>query len=235
MTKPSEISHVLFDLDGTLVDSLPGIEFATRRALDSLGITSPPYHLRSLIGPPIRDILETVSGIHAPERLTELELAFRAAYDSDGWLKTLLFPEVRETLESLVADGLRCFVITNKPRVPTERILSHLRLAEYFASVLCPDHREPAYQSKAEAAMEVRTQNGLRGGNMLFVGDSLDDAQAAHACGCEFAAIGYGYGTASSQSAFPVHCVATRFSQLRDLLFPLAQDTQSTARDSLHL
>jgi phosphoglycolate phosphatase len=235
MTNPGQISHVLLDLDGTLVDSLPGIEYATARALDSLGITPPPFHLRSLIGPPIRDILATVSGIQSPARLTELELAFRAAYDSDGWLKTLLFPDVRETLASLVSSGLSCFVITNKPRVSTERILSHLRLSEYLTAVLSPDHRVPAYKTKAEAASEILTLHRLRGGNMLFVGDSLDDAQAAHACGCQFAAISYGYGTACSQSAYPVHCVVARFSQLRDLLFPAAHDKQSTATGSLSL
>jgi phosphoglycolate phosphatase len=224
MTNPSQINHVLFDLDGTLVDSLPGIEFATRRALDSLGVKPPPYDIRSLIGPPIRDILETASGIHSPQRLTELECAFRVAYDSEGWRKTLLFPQVRETLEVLFSSGIRCFVITNKPRVPTERILSHLELSAYFTGVLCPDHRQPAFRIKAEAALDVRSQYGLRAEDMLIVGDSLDDAHAAQACGCAFAAVDYGYGAAAAQDAYPAHFVLARFSHLLDLLSLSTQD-----------
>jgi phosphoglycolate phosphatase-like HAD superfamily hydrolase len=93
--------------------------------------------------------------------------------------------------------------------------------------VLCPDHRQPAFLTKAEAALEIRSRYGLRGEAMLLAGDSRDDAHAAHTCGCAFAAIEYGYGAAATQRDYPVHFVAGRIGQLLELLFPLERDMPS--------
>jgi phosphoglycolate phosphatase len=149
-----------------------------------------------------------------PGELDELEKAFRAVYDGGAWKMAALFPEVGETLAALVDRGSRLFVITNKPRVPAERILAHLGVLPLLAAVYSPDHRQPAFKTKAEALSQLQADWCIDCERMLLVGDSTDDAHAAASSGCQFAGVEYGYGMACSQMEYPVHLKLRAFGEL---------------------
>src|SRR5437870_1611955 len=83
---------IFFDLDGTLLDSLPGIAFSIEKAFEACSLSMRPIDLREAIGPPIRKILSLDALSESESDLDLLERAFRVSYDSDGWQKTLLFP-----------------------------------------------------------------------------------------------------------------------------------------------
>ena len=193
------IDAVIFDLDGTLVDSVPGIEYAAAAAWAAVQPGPPCPPLRSLIGPPIREIFHQVLPGADSATLTALEGAFRNIYDLDGWKKTVAYPDVPETLASLTASGVQCFGVTNKPGLPTQRILEQCGLKAYFRAFLSPDSRKPPFASKAEAVASLLTEHGLDPARTLFMGDSVDDALAARACGLSFAAVRSGYGHAHLQ------------------------------------
>ena len=200
---------VLFDLDGTLVDSAPGIEYAITLAVKDVMPERPwpAGRLRSLIGPPIRKIVEKgLPGLPA-ESYDELVRQFRTVYDRAGWRRTVLYDGVAHTLGCLKQGGVRLFVITNKPKAPTEQILDDLGLSSHFEAAVCPDSRQPPFESKAEAADELIAGYGLDVNATLFVGDSGDDARAAQACGVRFAAAAYGYGDMGELSAQQPHAV----------------------------
>src|SRR5579872_788738 len=142
--------NYIFDLDGTLVDSLPGIEYAIDAALSQLRRRRRVPDLKTLIGPSIRSILQCVTGTTEEEELNELENCFRRHYDSEGWRKTVCYPGVCDTLQALHAQGKVLFVVTNKPRYVTEKILNLFAIRACFEDVLTPDSRVPAFGNKSE-------------------------------------------------------------------------------------
>src|SRR5262249_48841207 len=120
--------HAIFDLDGTLIDSLPGIAWSVNVALAACGLPESSRDLAPFIGPPIRSILESVSGATDTTLLNRLEQAFRRSYDSDGWRRTALKAGVGQTLRELIAGGLDLWLVTNKPALVTEKILNELTI-----------------------------------------------------------------------------------------------------------
>jgi len=212
------IDALIFDFDGTLVDSLPGIEYAVAAAWATVQPGPPCPSLRSLVGPPIRETFRQALPDADAATLTALERAFRNAYDSDGWQKTVVYPGVLETLAILTANGVQCFGVTNKPSLPTQRILEHCGLQVYFQAFLSPDSRIPLFASKSEAVAELLTQYSLDPARTLLMGDSVDDACVAQEWGLRFAAFAGGYGQAHQQTEVPVALVCTRFADVLQLI-----------------
>lgn len=201
------IENVLFDLDGTLVDSVPGIEYSAMAAVSAVIPQREELSLRRLIGPPVREVLRQALNCDEPGTLDELERRFRVSYDSEGWQKTVAYDGVAEVLFWLSRANVKSFVITNKPIIPTRKILGALGFAGYFEEVVSLNSREPPFLSKAEAAGYLITKHGLKTETTIFVGDSIDDARAAKLCDLRFAAAAYGYGRPHTQYELPVHIV----------------------------
>jgi phosphoglycolate phosphatase len=211
----SPVRNFIFDLDGTLVDSLPGIEWSVDLALESCGIRKRPLALRAFIGPPIRGILARAAGTSDEPTLDRLEKAFREIYDRAGWRRTRCEKGVRPMLAELQARGCGLWVATNKPALATGRILDNLKLADYFRAVVSPDTRKPAYHSKQEMLSALMAGSGLDAGECLMVGDTRLDAEAAALAGIACALVPHGYG-GSGDTPLPPAC--HRISGWNDLL-----------------
>lgn len=189
------MTDVVFDLDGTLVDSLPGIAWSIDAALAECGL--PPRtagrtdDLKALIGPPVRAILAAVTGLADGLELDRLLAAFRRSYDADGWRRTVLQPGALNTIERLREAGIRQWIVTNKPSFSTGLILEHLEIARFFEDVVCRDSRRPAFESKAEMLLSLQ----LPAATTIMVGDTAEDLHAAVAAGMECLLVPHGYGT----------------------------------------
>jgi len=179
------LQAALFDLDGTLVDSLPGIEFSVDSAIAGLGLPVRDRDLRRLIGPPIREIFGHLLPQIGEPQLSNLEAAFRASYDSFGWQKTLLYENVAFILEKLSCAGIRLFVVTNKPTFATGQILEALGIRHFFETVLCRDGRTPRFTSKTEMLKELVHVFDLQRDDCLYIGDTYDDYLAGMESGVQ--------------------------------------------------
>jgi phosphoglycolate phosphatase len=179
----NRLREVIFDLDGTLLDSLPGIEWSVRQACAACGIAAPRQSLRPYLGPPIRSILRSAAGVSAPDKLDRLERAFRVSYDGAGWRMTTCFDGAPAALDRLRRQGLRLWVATNKPARATGKILRELQIDALFEEIACRDSRTPPFLSKAELLIDLVERRGLRRAHCLMIGDTGEDGQAAAAAG----------------------------------------------------
>lgn len=208
---------LLFDLDGTLLDSLPGIEFSVRAAFRACHLPEPQQSLRALIGPPIRNILARAGQIDDPNTLDALEQAFRASYDSEGWQQTPCFPDAVDVLATLRGSGRRLFVISNKPRPISLQILESARLLDLFESIVTRDSRQPPWPGKPAMIEFLLADRKIFGDNCVLVGDTMEDASAAETAGVSFICMAHGYGEVLPASV-PVACTLDGFSQFLPLL-----------------
>ena len=210
-----QIENILFDLDGTLIDSVGGIQFAIEGAIGSVlpDLKIPNFKLS--IGPPIRELLEQGLTDVKPEVLDEIVRRFREIYDQDGWKQSVSYEGVDSTLELLQQLQVKQWIVTNKPILPTRKIINHLNLSRFFRDVFSPDCYTPHFPSKADMVVALIDQYGLNPDTTLLVGDSCDDALAASSSKIAFAAATYGYGRVHLISDLPI---TYQLSQFTDIL-----------------
>ncbi len=197
---------ILFDLDGTLLDSLPGIEHAILEAFSVCGLEVGERNLRSLIGPPIRTILSRMcspADSATEQQLDQLEHAFRRNYDDLGWRRTAHFPDVVEVLRQLSSHGKRLFIVSNKPRQVSLKILEAEGTVGLFEDIVTRDTRRPHYESKQEMIASLVESKRLQPANCLMVGDTMEDGEAAAHTGMPFCLVTYGYGDVPFESSIP--------------------------------
>ncbi len=209
---------ILFDLDGTLVDSLPGIEFSVGEAFSQCNLPLAKKGLRELIGPPIRTILSRAGDVLEEGTLNALEHAFRVSYDAEGWRKTTCFPDVNGVLRMMHERGHRLFVLSNKPRHASLQILEREGILQYFDLVLTRDSRSPKYAGKEEMIGALLAERGIIEKDCVMVGDTAEDAKAAAAAGIKYIQMTHGYGAAGQLSALPVALTIDSFSQFLPLI-----------------
>lgn len=213
---------ILFDLDGTLIDSSPGILASFARVLAAHGLQAAVPLEASLIGPPLAVTLRRISGIGDAALLARLVEAFKQDYDTAGYRDTRAFDGVAEGLARLAGAGAQLFIVTNKRIVPTLKILESLGLARHFTGVHTRDETEPMAPSKAAVTQRVLVRHGIDPRNACFVGDSDEDAAAARDNGLRFIHATYGYGAAGIQSR--PDAVLEQFARLSDLIAALPRE-----------
>jgi len=186
--------NILFDLDGTLIDSLPGIEETLLATLQSLG--ADPVSLqafRPLVGYP----LETVFSILLGKEFPDLGLAvttYRTLYRELGLPQACPFDGIPEMLHALDAGARSLFVVTARNEAMAGRILENHGLDGHFISVR-GERAGDGRDCKADLVAEVLREFNLPAADTLMIGDRKFDAEAAVANGCFPVGVTYGYGT----------------------------------------
>lgn len=213
---------VMFDLDGTLIDSSGDLAVAANVMLDSLSLPAVTEgQVESWIGHGLdflvnRCLTRRMDGI-AEEDLFERGItAFRRAYLDSGFTRTTCLDGVPEILQALARADFSIALVTNKNTSPTRAVLDHLDLAEFFNAVVCGDTL-PVKKPDPGPIQHAMQLVGARVGWMI--GDSEVDATASVAAGIGFIAVQGGYGEQTDPSRFsgpPVKVVHS----LRELLDP---------------
>lgn len=193
---------VLFDLDGTLTDSRPGILRSTRYAFAQLSAHKgqrfelpPDAELSWIVGPPIRQNFAKLAG---SENVDSLVAFYRERYAAIGAFENEVYPGVPETLDALIATGARLYVATSKNRRDAERILAHFGLADRFQGVYGA-RDDGGHADKTELLSHLLAEQGLnptRNG-MAMVGDRKYDMIGARNVGVAALGALWGYGDAT--------------------------------------
>jgi phosphoglycolate phosphatase len=185
---------VLFDLDGTLTDAREGIERCLRHALQPAGLTlASDSDLTRFIGPPLRESLAELLGHPGEEMIAEALRRYRERFEAKGMYENRVYPGIVEMLERIVALRWRAYVVTSKPAVYAERIVSHFRLADFFAGVY-GSHLDGRLARKEELVKHVMGAEAIPPGEAVAVGDRSDDVRGARANGLDSIGVTYGYG-----------------------------------------
>ena len=204
---------VIFDLDGTLIDSAADIHATAQRVFAPYGHNFTPSEVQGCVGrgaPHLVAQLAKARGMaFEGPAFAALLSDFTAIYEGAQGL-TRLYPGVRQALEGLAATGCRLGLCTNKPLAPTQAVLRHFRLQDQFQVVIAGDSLAV---KKPDPAPLLAALQQLGGGPSVFVGDSEVDAETAMAARIPFLLFTEGYRK-SPVSDLP-HLAA--FSDFNDL------------------
>ena len=183
---------ILFDLDGTLTDSGPGIMKAGQYALRAFGIERDWRELSFFVGPPLS---ETFAHFVSAENVDAAVAKFREYYQQDGWLDNAPYPGIPALLAHLKREGKRLFVATSKLDTMAERILEHFGLTQYF-DVICGATMDGTISQKDEVITETLRRLGNPPlSETIMIGDRYHDMCGAKKHGIDALGVLYGFGS----------------------------------------
>jgi phosphoglycolate phosphatase len=194
MKNSSTYDAIIFDLDGTLIDSSPSILNCFGHALSEAGLQPLVPLNDSLIGPPLRQTLINLTGLTDNSLLDRLADGFKECYDTVGYKATQVYNGVEDMLGHLAECNIPLAIATNKRRVPTLKILEHLGWTKYFRIVGTLDTPVPPHADKAALIRFLLNELDAHAEKSLYVGDKWEDGEAAASNGMLFCAAGWGYG-----------------------------------------
>ena len=191
---------IVWDLDGTLVDSAPDLASALNTVLDMRGFfTLSINEVRAMIGNGVPKLVErgfNAVGVRLDtDQLDELVAIFAKQYAACATERTRPYPHIVETLEEIHAMNIPMGVCTNKPEAFTRQILEGLGLATYFSSMVGGDTtstRKPDPQPVLACLRGLVSEPA----SSLMIGDSVHDVHAAHAAGVTIGVVPWGYRSA---------------------------------------
>ncbi len=183
---------LLFDLDGTLTDSAPGIINCYRHALASMGFNEPENIMR-VVGPPLYDSFTKLCGMDS-EQVQEAVRIYRKRYAETGLFENAVYDGIPEMLRRLKNEGRKMLVATSKPEIFAVRILEKFQLAEYFDIIGGADING-SRNEKYEVIEYVLSRAGITDrSSTLMIGDRSHDIIGAKKCGLPCMAVLWGYG-----------------------------------------
>ena len=188
------MNSILFDLDGTLTDSVRGITNCFRYTLAKLNLPVPSdSELLSFVGPPLHrtfaSLLQTSGTVSVEEAVT----VYRR-FDAVSWRENAVYPGVPQMLESLGNDGYNLFVATSKDEDAARKILTCFQLNTRFAEVAGSDP-EGRVADKTLLISELIERHELIAEETVMVGDRMHDIVAAKQNGVLALGVTYGYGS----------------------------------------
>jgi len=187
------IRTLLFDLDGTLTDSAPGIVRCIEHALREHGL--PPAseaRLRACVGPPLHDSFREIAGEAVPA--DDLVAAYRRRYVEVGMFENVVYAGIEALLDALAGETVALHVVTAKPAVYAERVLEHFDLRRRFGSVYGPG-LDGTLATKDELVEVTCRELDLDPGGTVMIGDRGGDMSAARAHGLDAWGVRWGYGS----------------------------------------
>ncbi len=190
--------HLIFDLDGTLIDSAPSILEGYAHAFKSTGTALNIPLTSDVIGPPLIESLKLLSGRDDEPLLQSLAKEFKEHYDTSGYQKTVVFDGVADILQQLQQAGYQLYIATNKRFSPTEKIIRHLQWTRFFQGIYALDYFQPALSRKSEMIGRIMQDLDLPLDECLYIGDRVEDGLAADAHRMDFILVNWGYAVDAS-------------------------------------
>lgn len=194
LKKDKSMKNILFDLDGTLINTGEGIISSIKKTASDMGLPSFSYEvLSAFIGPPLKDSFISVYKME-PDRAMEAVKIFREHYSREDMLLCSPYEGIRELLEDLTAKGCRLFVATSKPTPFAVKILDFFGFSRFFEETAgsCLDNTR---SKKAEVISYLMEKYSLNADDTFMVGDKAQDLIGASACNIKGIGVSFGFGT----------------------------------------
>ena len=186
--------YLMFDLDGTLVESGDGIVASAKHALSTMGweqLSEAEY--KKFIGPPLFDSFTKFCGMNPGEADRAIEI-YREHYESAGYLLAPMYEGTKAMLDELREGGHTMMVVTSKPAPIAEKIIKKHGLDKYFVNLTGPSHEEKTVH-KDVMIKRAFEKNGITDPkSAVMIGDRKFDIEAANKNGVDSIAVMYGYG-----------------------------------------
>ena len=183
---------VVFDLDGTLLDTTPGVVYAVRYTIDELGLPMPDdATVQTFVGPPMQLSFAKHFGME-PEPALEAANRFRANYKEHSLLMAQLYPHALELLAHLKNKGYKIAVATNKSHDNAMGILKHFGVADYCDFMMGSDLGGKL--KKADIIAKCLEEIAVSPADAVYIGDSIFDYEGAEKVGMDFIGVTYGFG-----------------------------------------
>ena len=185
---------VLFDLDGTLIDSAEGIMNSFAYTFEKLGLPAVPRtEMGAFIGPPLLYSFETICGLTRAEAERAVE-TYREYFGAKGVFENKVYPGVEELLKKLRTSGRRLVLATSKYELYALQILENLSLSEYF-DFAAGSEKDGGRGTKAEVIEYALTKTGAEKGSAVMVGDRMHDIAGAREAGIDSIGVLFGFGS----------------------------------------
>ena len=190
------IKNVYFDLDGTLVDSAPGIIQGLKIALDKFGYDIPDFAtLRKCVGPPFTYSFPNILHIK-DEDYKDAVAAYRQFYDKEnGLFNANVYAGIEELLDNLVKRGYCLFVCTSKPEPTAKKLLKKLGIDHYFTEI-CGATLDASIDTKAQVIdLCFKRAPWHKKEETVLIGDTIFDVNGANEMGIQCIGVSWGFGS----------------------------------------
>ena len=192
--RPGDPSGVIFDIDGTLMDTLDDLTNAVNVLLEEIGRpTVSREHVGGMIGEGLSIFLKRASGIDDPEIITKLAERYRPLYFARLLDHTKLYPGIPMLLDALTAADMPMGILSNKPHIYTVPLCDALLNRWPFVRIQGTVDRVPK-KPDPTAALVLANEMNRPPANVYFVGDSNVDVETARRAGMIPLAVTWGYG-----------------------------------------
>ena len=209
---------IIFDLDGTLIDSSDDIAWAANMTLVYMGYNEMDLDaIKEGIGWGVKTLLQKLMPQEGTERIDEARVKFLEYYWDHLTVNTILYPGVRETIDYFKDHDKKMAIVTNKPIKFTEKILNELALKDFFLMVLGGDslmNRKP----DPEPVEKVISTLGVTKGKTVFVGDSKIDGETGKRAGIFTIGVEYGFRGRKELEEAGFDVIISEFPELTRIL-----------------
>ena len=211
--------YIVFDLDGTLMDTYPGVVVSFTKTEQELGLRHlSDQELRTVIGPALEDSFFRLYGLEGEDNQRALDVFNRLYATLEGAGDSPFYSGIREMLEELKADGCKLSIATMKPWIFTRICLEAKNASDLFDSVAC--YQDNSGISKAQLILQTLEEMGGSPAEAVMIGDTAGDGNGASVAGMDFVGVTWGFGFRSEAelAEIPHVCCANTPKELRDFL-----------------
>lgn len=217
-----QVRVVMFDLDGTLLDTAPQIAEAANRMLVALGKPMlPQAQITTYIGEGVQNLIKrclvgSMHGEPSEQEFARAQPLYHGFYEANA-TASQVFAGVLPALQQLKKQGYRLACVTNKPEKFTLPLLQHAGLADFFEIVVSGDTL-PKKKPDPLPLLHICQKLGTLPAEAVLVGDSETDIQAAHAAGCFVVTVPYGYNQGRAIDVATVDAMVQQLTEVENLL-----------------
>lgn len=209
--------HVIFDLDGTIMDTSSGVLMSIEKVMKQMHYKSlTSTIMKKFIGPPIEVSFKEIAGMDDNETAKAAAL-FRKLYAEEYLMNALIYNGISELLLDCAYRGVQCSIATYKRETYTHKLMSGFKLDSKFNRIYGSD--DAGKLTKSDIIKLCINKSGISEPDTVMVGDTTSDAKSAKECNIDFIAVTYGFGFKPDQTInYPYVAVCNTANEIKDFL-----------------